>query len=140
MKNVCYFALCGLVAIALLAETRTAYAVAPLKKLFESKYVKKDPTTDAEKTLLVAVKKAKCNVCHVGKKKKDHNIYGKALSELLTKKDRKDKEKLAAALETVDAMKSNPDDASSPTFGELIAQGKLPAGEPAEVATVSAEN
>ncbi len=140
MKNACTFALCGLVAIALLSEARRAYARAPFKKGFEAKYVTKDPTTDAEKNLLAAVKKAKCNVCHVGKKKKNHNVYGKALATLLTKKDSKDKEKIVSALEKVADMNSIPEDASSPTFGELIEQGKLPAGESAQSVTAAAGN
>jgi hypothetical protein len=70
-------------------------------------------------------------VCHAGKTKKNHNDYGKALKTLLTKKDAKDTEKIHAALEKAAGMKSKSGDESSPTFGELIKQGKLPADEPA---------
>ena len=41
-------------------------------------------------------------------------------------KNEKDKEKILEALDKVAKEKSNPDDASSPTFGELIKSGKLP--------------
>jgi hypothetical protein len=111
----------------------TALAIPPFKKEFDEKYVKKDSTDPAEKSLAEAVDKAKCLVCH-GKNdqgKQDtklRNAYGKALDELLDKKaDAKDKEKIVKALDTVAAMKSNPSDPGSPTFGDLLKQGKLPA-------------
>ena len=130
MKNFCLLVLCGFIAGTLLARIESAYAVAPFKKEFEAKYVKKDPATPEETALAVAVKQAKCNVCHVGKKKKDRNAYGKALSELLDrKKDKKDKAKIQEALDTVAELKSNPEDPTSPTFGKLISQGKLPCGK-----------
>ena len=51
-----------------------------------------------------------------------------ALSELLDKKaDAKNPEKIRQALETVAKMPSN--GTGSPTFGELIQMGKLPAGK-----------
>lgn len=138
MKNLCLLVVCGFVAGTLLARIESAHAVAPFKKEFEAKYVKADPSTPEEKALAAAVGQAKCNVCHVGKKKKDRNAYGEALSVLLDKKkDMKDKAKIQAALDKVAAMKSNPDDPGSPTFGELIEQGKLPGGE--ETAQASAK-
>lgn len=130
MKNFCLLLLGGFVAGTLFAQIESAHAIAPFKKQFEVKYVKKEPGSPAETALAAAVKKAKCNVCHVGKKKKDRNAYGDALAELLDrKKDSRNKEKILEALEKVAAMKSNPDDPSSPTYGELISQGKLPCEE-----------
>lgn len=130
MKNFFLLILCGFVAGTMLARIESAHAIAPFKKEFEEKYVKSDPSTPEEQSLAVAVKEAKCNVCHVGKDKKDRNAYGDALDALLDKKaDMKDKAKIQAALDTVAAQKSKPDDPSSPTFGELIEQGKLPGGE-----------
>jgi hypothetical protein len=136
MKNICLLLLCGFVAGTLLARLETAYAIAPFKKEFDDKYVKKDPATPEEKALAAAVAEAKCNVCHVGKNKKDRNAYGEALNKLLDKKaDMKDKAKIQAALDTVANEKSKADDPNSPTFGELIQQGKLPGGEePAQAA------
>ena len=83
---------------------------------------------DAEYTDFVK-KEAKCYVCHQGKKKKNHNAYGDALEEYIGKPDRKDVEKIVAALKTVAEESSDPETEGAPTFGELIAQGKLPAGE-----------
>ena len=79
--------------------------------------------------LAAEVETAKCNVCHKGKSKKDRNVYGEALAKLLDKKEDKDnKDKIRQALETVAKESSNPADASAPTFGGLIEQGKLPGG------------
>ncbi|HEY2894440.1 MAG TPA: hypothetical protein VGJ16_09520, partial [Pirellulales bacterium] len=65
------------------------------------------------------------------------NEYGKALDELLDKKaDMKDTKKIQEALETVAGKNSDPKNPSSPTFGDLIKQGKLPGGE--DSATASA--
>ena len=131
MKNVCLLALIGVVAGSLLGRVTPVLAIDPFKKAFDAKYVKKDPATDAEKSLAAAVEKSKCNVCHVGKNKKARNDYGKALATLLTKKDGKDMAKIDAALDTVAGMKSKADDAAAPTFGDLIKEGKLPGGEEA---------
>jgi hypothetical protein len=128
MKRVCLFVLCGVVASTMAASARTAYAIAPFKKEFDNAYVKPNPTTDAEKSLAASVAMVKCNVCHVGTSKKERNEYGKALATMLTKKDGKEIAKIKDALEKAAAMKSKPGDDSSPTFGELIQQGKLPGG------------
>jgi hypothetical protein len=107
-----------------------ARAIAPFKKEFDEKYVK----DSKDQQFVAAVKKANCLVCHAknaeGKEdKKIRNAYGKALDALLDKKtDAKDVAKIQAALDTVANEKSNPDDASSPTFGDLIKSGKLPGG------------
>lgn len=106
--------------------SREAFAIKQFSDEFKAVYVK-DGTP-----LAAAVESAKCNVCHKGKSKKDRNAYGEALAKLLDKKDDKDnKDKIRQALETVAKESSNPADASAPTFGALIEQGKLPGG-PAE--------
>ncbi len=111
-----------LTVMAFVAIGGAAFAIPPFGKEFDALYVKPGSALEAK------VKEAKCNVCHVGPKKQDRNAYGMALSELLDKKDdAKNPEKIKAALETVAKMKSG--GADSPTFGELIESGKLPAGE-----------
>jgi len=111
-----------------------AQAIAPFKKEFDEKYVKKESSDPQDQEFAAAVKKANCLICHgknaEGKEdKKIRNAYGKALDALLDKKtDAKDVAKIQAALDTVAKEKSNPDDASSPTFGDLIMSGKLPGG------------
>jgi cytochrome c2 len=107
-----------------------ADAVPAFNNEFKAMYVKADSTDEKDVALVAAVKKVKCNVCHEGKKKTDRNAYGMALSELLDKKkDVKDKEKIQESLKKVAEMKSNPADPESKTFGELIAEGKLPSEE-----------
>ncbi len=129
MKSVFLLALCGLIALGT-QLAQVAQGIEPFKKEFENKYVKKEPSTDAEKAFAAAATKAKCNVCHVGKTKKTRNEYGKALHDLLDRKtDAKNIPKIQAALDQVAGMKSNPKDPGSPTFGDLIKEGKLPSGQ-----------
>jgi hypothetical protein len=100
-----------------------AHAIKQFSDEFKAVYVQEGSPLAAE------VEKAKCNVCHVGKSKKDRNAYGNALAELLDKKtDKEDKEKIRKALETVAAMSSDPAKPDAPTFGDLIKKGALPGG------------
>ncbi len=72
------------------------------------------------------VKKEKCAICHnskENKKKKHRNNYGVAMKDALGKKNEKDKEKIAEALKKIEEKKSH---VEGKTFGELIADGKLP--------------
>ena len=103
----------------------SAVAFPPFQKQFLIKYA--DGTDEAYTKL--AKDDAKCFVCHQGKKRKNRNPYGEALAELIGKKDQKDTDKIVAALEEVAKKPSNPEDPDSPTFGELIEEGKLPGGD-----------
>jgi hypothetical protein len=110
-------------AVAMGSSAREAFAIKQFFDEFKTVYVK-DGTP-----LAAAVETAKCNVCHVGKSKKDRNAYGNALAEKLDKKeDAKNVEKIRKALEDVAALPSDSAKADSPTFGALIAEGKLPGG------------
>ncbi len=111
--------------------TRPASAIKPFQVEFEKLYVDEGADTELEKLFKEKeLKKFRCLVCHQGKKKKkNRNAYGDQLSELLDKKkDKKNKEKIVEALVKVADMRSVPGDEESPTFGELIAEGKLPGG------------
>jgi hypothetical protein len=111
--------------------TFSAYAIKPFMDEFHATYVKQQSAKAAEQAFAAAALKAKCNVCHVGTSKKNRNLYGQALDSLLDKtKDKADKAKIHSAIETVAKEKSDPKNGDSPTFGELIAAGKLPGGEP----------
>ena len=102
---------------------RPAHAIKQFSDEFKALYVKEGTPLAAE------VENAKCNVCHVGKSKKDRNAYGNALAERLDKKEDKDnKDKIRAMLEEVAGLSSDPSKADAPTFGALIAEGKLPGG------------
>jgi adenosylmethionine-8-amino-7-oxononanoate aminotransferase len=108
------------------SQAREAFAIKQFADQFKEVYVK-DGTP-----LAAGVEAAKCNVCHKGKSKKDRNAYGEALAKLLDKKeDKENVEKIREALATVAKESSDPKDASAPTFGALIEEGKLPGG-PAE--------
>jgi hypothetical protein len=107
---------------------RPAQALKAFRDQFEAKYVKADSKDPADMALATAFKEAKCNICHVGKNKKARNAYGRELAKFLNKEtDKENVEKIRASLDKVAAMKSNKDP-QAPTFGELIKQGKLPAG------------
>lgn len=113
-------------AITLGASAREAFAIKQFSDEFKEVYVKEGSP------LAAAVETAKCNVCHKGSNKKDRNAYGEALAKLLDKKEDKDnKEKIRQALETVAKESSDPANPGAPTFGALLAEGKLPGG-PAE--------
>jgi hypothetical protein len=121
-------AVLGLVVIGLIGVTATpAMAVKEFKDAFRAKYIKPDSPAASDVALAEAFDKASCTVCHVGENKKVRNVYGKQIAKLVTKGDKKDKAKILAALDSVAKLKSDPSDASSPTFGEKIATGKLPA-------------
>jgi hypothetical protein len=104
-------------------SSREAFAIKQFADEFKAMYVKEGTP------LAAAVEEAKCNVCHVGKSKKDRNAYGNALAERLDKDaDKKDVEKIKKVLQEVAALSSDPANADAPTFGSLIEQGKLPGG------------
>ena len=131
MRKSLLFPLCGAFAAGtmLWLVTPSAQAIKPFKDGFTAKYVKPDSTDPAEQLFAEAVATAKCNVCHVGKSKKNRNPYGIQLAELLNKSTDKDnKERIQAAFDKVAAIKADPDNPDAPTFGQLIAAGKLPGG------------
>jgi hypothetical protein len=125
------------------AFTETASAMPPFRKAFEDKYIqgKADPAFEA------AYKKALCNLCHVqGKPKTENNLYGQELAKLIqgnanarmkaatalgeAAKEAEAKkllEELEAAFAKVEKVKVDPKSAASPTFGDRMKQGMLPA-------------
>ncbi len=116
--------------VGLIALTATpASAVKEFKDAFQSKYVKANSTAANDASLAAAVEQAGCTICHVGENKKIRNAYGKQLAKLITKRDKQNKAKIVKAMDTVAQMKSKPGDTNSPTFGEKISSGKLPAAE-----------
>jgi len=106
-----------------------ALAVKEFKDAFQAKYINPESTAANDVALASAFTKASCGVCHVGENKKIRNDYGKQLAKLVSKKDKKDATKIQEALDAVAKLKSKPSDPASPTFGEKIAGGKLPASK-----------
>lgn len=125
MKKVALLSLIGICVfgLSLMLSTDDANARPNYNSAFKDMYVKEGTP------LAKAVDEVKCNVCHEGKKKKNRNVYGKAVHEALGGEKIKDKDKINAALEKAAKMHSDPEDKDSPTFGELLKEGKLPAGE-----------
>lgn len=115
------------VAIGLAVLAAPAMALKPFKDEFEAKYVKPDSKNPNDVALAKAVQEAKCLICHEGKSKKNRNAFGAQLDKLLSEDDVENKKKIQEALEKVAAMKCDPQNPKSPTFGERIKQGKLPA-------------
>jgi hypothetical protein len=104
-----------------------AAATKPLLPQFKAKYVRPDSQEPNDIAFAQAVENAKCHVCHVSKK--NLNAFGKAVRESLSKRDFKNSAKVQEGLDKATAVKSKPGDSNSPTFGELIRQGKLPVSE-----------
>jgi hypothetical protein len=96
------------------AEARPAYL-----KVFGSTYEKLKKDTEDKK----------CNVCHYGDSKKNKNDYAKAVGGQLggTNLKEADKDKIVEALKKAEKEKSS---VEGKTFGDLIADGKLPGTEP----------
>ena len=111
----------------LLLTAGPAHAEKPIKDQFKAKYVRPESGDPKQAALARAFQAASCGVCHVGDDKKQRNAYGRELAKLLGHKDVKDSRKTQDALDKVASQKSDPADPNSPTFGEKIAQGKLPA-------------
>jgi hypothetical protein len=128
MRSRLLLAACGLaVVIGMLWLVPAASPTETFNKEFKSCYVR--PRGDRKAVAFAtAVDKARCSVCHLGGKKKGFNAYGKQVAKLLHKSDERDRKKILAALNKVAAMKINPSDSKSQSFGERIRQGKLPAG------------
>ena len=64
-------------------SSRPAFAIKQFSDQFKAMYVKPESTDPNEKALAAEFETAKCNVCHVGKNKKERNTYGEALADLL---------------------------------------------------------
>lgn len=123
---VIFFAVLGMIGF----TATPAVAVKEFKDAFRARYVKPDSRVANDVALANAFSKASCGVCHAGNEdKKIRNAYGKQLAKLLSKEDKKNMAKIQNALDAVAKLKSNPSDPASPTFGENIARGKLPASK-----------
>lgn len=125
----------ALLTIALAASPACAHP--EYQRAFLNRYTK---GSGVDKDFRKLARKAKCNLCHQGKEDRaNYNRYGEAFisrlseAERLTEEHKKDKERVAAAIELAAALTLDPDDESTPTFGELIAAGELPGGPLEEV-------
>jgi hypothetical protein len=137
MKKVALLGFAGVVVSSMVfgLNARTAQSRPTYKAVFVAKYVKPDSTEASDKAFAELVSKANCQVCHEpGMNRKLRNAYGKELAKLFDPPNEKDKKKIDEVLEKVAAIHIDEKDPKSPTYGELIKQGKLPGGDlkPAE--------
>ncbi len=112
---------CGFLAAGFLLATATQQAQA--RPYFLKWWLATYP--EVSKTNEVSTK-VKCDVCHVGKSKKNRNDYGKALDKAIGKKlksNAKDKEAFEEALKKVEGEKSK---VEGKTFGDLLKANQLP--------------
>ena len=126
MKRLGFLAAVGLLIVISCPEP--ASALLPFSNEWKAKYV----TGSSNKEFVAAAGAAKCNVCHKGVNKKEHNEYGLALKKHINKK--KYEELKAHPAATVKYIQDGLDateketNAAGKTFGELINEGKLPGG------------
>jgi hypothetical protein len=99
---------------------------------FIAKYTKPDSNDADDKAYLELVKdKTKCQVCHEpGMNRKLRNQFGKELAKLFDPPNQRDKKKVDEALDKVMEVHIDDKDPKSSTYGELVKNHKLPAGEP----------
>jgi hypothetical protein len=116
-----------LVVPVLIAIVSTAGAVPPFYIEFKKDYLEQLK----DKKFVEAMDKAdvKCLVCHQGKQKKNRNDFGKVVGKFLTKKDAKDKEKIAAGLKKAFAMHVDPKNDKSETYLDRLKASKWPGGK-----------
>lgn len=126
MKYAFLLALTGFAAGMIVPKVAPALARDQFKKAFVAKYVKDSPESDEDKAWAALVKKTDCLICHVGTNRKNRNEYGNAFNKLVKTKDVANIPKLNAAFDEIAGMKSKADDPASPTYGDLLKQGKLP--------------
>ena len=118
MKKVVLAVVAAMVAVSVLGglSTDSASARPPYKMEFDKKYM-----ADGSEINKALSGKSNCNICHVGKDRKNRNEYGAAIGKALGEKNVKDNQKIVDALGKAEKEKSG-----DKTFGDLIKEGKLP--------------
>jgi hypothetical protein len=124
MKKVCVTVVLGVVAVAI--SMQSASALPPFNKEWTAKYIEGNTNTK----FVEAAGTAKCNVCHMGTSKKDHNPYGQAVKKYLTKaKYNEIKEDADAAKKYIAeglAKSEGEKNAAGKSWGEIIKGGGIP--------------
>jgi hypothetical protein len=116
-----------LVVPVLIAFVAPAVALPPFQIEFKKDYT--DSLKDKKFAEEMNKADVKCLVCHQGKQKKNRNDFGKVVAKFLTKKDAKDKEKIAAGLKKALAMHVDPKDEKSETYMDRLLASKWPGGK-----------
>jgi hypothetical protein len=129
MRKLCILAAAAVVLA--MSFARPSAAVLQFYNAFVDQYIKPHPD---KKFAEMVIKEAKCLVCHQGKVRKNHNVFGDELKKLLDRtKDTKDTEKMLASFKKVLEMRVDPKNEKSETYGDRLKASKLPAGELAEL-------
>ena len=132
----------------LVCGVQPAIAIPPFFEQFKARYTPEEGATEQQQALAKLVESeesGKCLICHVkGQKKTVRNHYGMELAKLLKKKDFSKqrlesdgdnaRKEIIAALEKVEALRSDEGNDSAPTFGEVIAMGVIPSAKVAVTA------
>lgn len=128
MKKVAALFAIALLAVVVVCWSGKADARPQYKKVFEGHY--------KDSKIADAVKKEGCNVCHVGKDRKNRNDFGKALEKNLSKDKfdelKSDEGKLKEHVEKALAEAEKEKNKDGETFGDRIKAGKLPGTNPPE--------
>ncbi|MBP89997.1 MAG: hypothetical protein CMJ64_25360 [Planctomycetaceae bacterium] len=125
MKKAGLLLLCGAFAVALVALTNSLEARPQYRKEHDAQY--KGSAIEG------ALKEAKCNTCHYGKSKKNHNDYGKALIKAGLTKDsftKLKKDKPALSKHVKEALEKVVQGEEGKKFADRIKDGKLPGTNP----------
>jgi hypothetical protein len=102
------------------------FAIKPFYVELEAKYGRPDSKEQNDIALTIALNQAGCTICHPGDDKHKLTRYGGQLAWRINKFDKGNKKKIQEAFDEVGALRSDPYDPKSPTYGELFRQGKLP--------------
>ena len=105
---------------------QTAMAHKEFKEVFVKEYVKADSTDPKDMAFAKAANTASCAICHSPKDKKIRNAYGKVVEKFLTGVKKSETDKIKEGLEKAAEEHTVAGDATSPTYGDKIADGKLP--------------
>ena len=116
-----------LVVPVLIAFVAPVVALPPFQIEFKKDYI--DSLKDKKFAEEMNKADVKCLVCHQGKQKKNRNDFGKVVAKFLTKKDAKDKDKIAAGLKKALAVHVNPKDEKSETYMDRLMASKWPGGK-----------
>lgn len=102
-----------------------AHAVPEFRERFLEMYTDQ---TQLHDPWTAKINNAKCAVCHAGPRTKQLNIYGQQLQRYLDAgMHRKDHQRIDATLRAVGKEHVDPQDPLSPTFGDRLRRGLLPA-------------
>jgi len=116
-----------LAVLMMVALASTASALPAFQLEFKKDYV--DTLKDKKFAEEISKADVKCLACHQGKNRKNRNGFGAEVAKLLTKKDIKDHDKIAASLKKALAMHVDPKDPKSETYMDRLQAGKWPGGK-----------